>query len=299
MNSKIEVFSGYGHDGNIIFKAGTTCYRSEHKTKKTPEDFIKIFKKMKHLSMLEFMWVTIVIRDFNYVLENYIFSREKFLTCSRMADHNTVVSGNGRAWLEFMDRYRGYFKDFEKMKKKNHIYWLAYNTIAEVLNAVNSTMFDFEFEKLEKPMEVSYVESIDKDDKELYDKHNWVAIKFENISRGLIDEFVRHRRMSYAVSSTRYIDNSNFNIIIDNLGQDEKKILMETVEKIKNGYEQLLKIGVKKDTARQLLPLGIAQEMVVAGTIENWNHIFNLRCQSNTHWEIRNLMEKVKSLEVF
>ena len=79
-NSAFDILGGYGHDGGIIYTAGTTCYRSEDKTKKTPEDFIKMFKKLKHMSMTEFMWVSIVIKDQNHLIANAIFSREKFLT---------------------------------------------------------------------------------------------------------------------------------------------------------------------------------------------------------------------------
>jgi len=303
ISSKFKILDGYGHDGSIIFKAGTTCYRSEDKTKKTPEDFIRMFKKLKHMSMTEFMWVSLVIRDFNYLLENAIFSKEKFLISNRLSDQNTVVSGNARAWLDFMERFKEHFKHIGNKKREQHIHWIMYNTIGEVLNAVNPVMFDLEFEKLKKPLEISYVESIDQDDTELYNIHNWVAIKFENVSRGLIDQFVRHRLMSYAVSSTRYIDNRDFKFVLGDLNQEEFSVFIDTVEKIKAGYTQLLELGVNKDIARQLLPLGISQEMVVAGTIENWRKIFEIRLadkdNNQVHWEIKNVLERVSNNEIF
>jgi thymidylate synthase ThyX len=296
---KINILDGYGHDGNIIFKAGTTCYKSEDKTKKTSDDFIKMFKKAKHLSMLEFMWVTVVVRDFNHIIEDKVFSREKFLIANRLIDHNTVISGNARAWLDFVNRFKMYFEDLNDKKREKNLYWIAYNTIGELLNAANPTMFDSNFEKLKKPLEASLVLSIDENDIALYEKHHWVAIKFERVSRALIDEFIRHRQMSYAVSSTRYIDNSNFKYILPDVEEDTFKILDDTFELIKDKYKVLLEKGVKKDIARQLLPLGISQEIVVAGTIENWNKIFEVRCQPNAHQEIRDLLSSVRELEVF
>ena len=298
--NQYEILNGYGHDGNIIFKAGTTCYKSEDTTKKTPEDFIKMFKKLKHLSMIEFMWITLVIRDYNNLLDGLLFSREKFLISNRMKDYNTVVSGNARAWSDFMAKYKFQIENFNAEKKKRDLHWIAYNTISELLHAVNSTMFDSEFERLKTPLESSLVESIEQDDKELYDMHHWVAVKFINVSRGMIDEFVRHRLMSYAVSSTRYIDNSNFTYITPPVKDLNAHIVMDdTVKILQENYKKLLDMGIKKDYARQILPLGIAQEMVVAGTIENWKHVFKLRCQPNAHWEIRNILEKLQQEDIF
>ncbi len=61
MKAKIEIFDGYGQDGSIIFKAATTCYRSEEKTQRTADDFIKMLKANKHMSMLEFSWFPVLI----------------------------------------------------------------------------------------------------------------------------------------------------------------------------------------------------------------------------------------------
>ena len=300
MDNKYEILDSYGHSGDIIFKAGTTCYRSEGKTTKSPEDFIKMFKKLKHMSMIEFMWVTIIIKDPNYLVWSGIFSKEKFLISNRLQDGNVVVSGNARAWLEFMPKFSQHFLFTNDKLKKKDLLWITYNTVAELLHAANPVMFDFEYDKVDKPIESSLVQSIDQEDGSLYSKHHWVAIKFQNISRGMIDEFVRHRLMSYAVSSTRYIDNSNYGFIAPPEKDLEHMIIMsEANEYLKECYGRLLKMGAKKDYARQLLPLGIAQEMIVAGTIENWQHIFDLRCKSSAHWEINNVLNKLQKENIF
>lgn len=297
-SGKYEILDGYGHDGNILFKAATTCYRSEETTNKTPDDFIKMLKNMKHLSMIEFMWVTIVLRDYNHVLDNVLFSREKFLISNLMSDHNTVISGNARAWLDFMENFETFLKFFKGKEKA--LFDVAYNTIAELLHAANPIMFDSDFTRLKSPLESSLVQSIEQEDEDLYTQHHWIAVKFKNVSRAMIDEFVRHRAMSYAVSSTRYIDNSMFQYVepsMENL--TASNLIKETMETIQKNYKELLDMGIKKDHARQILPLGIAQEMVVAGTIENWKHIFEVRSRSNVHWEIRELLNKLKREEVF
>lgn len=298
LSGEYEILDGYGHDGSILFKAATTCYRSEDTTKKTPEEFIKMLKNLKHLSMTEFMWVTIVLRDYNHVLDNVLFSREKFLISNVMSDHNTVVSGNARTWLDFMANYEVFLKVFKGKEKK--LYEVAYNTIAELLHAANPVMFDQDFVRLKTPLESSLVQSIEQEDADLYTQHHWVAVKFKNVSRAMIDEFVRHRAMSYAVSSTRYIDNSKFQYVeplMDDIAASN--LIKETMGIIQKNYKELLNMGVKKDCARQILPLGITQEMVVAGTIKDWKHVFEVRSRSNVHWEIRRILRKLKQESVF
>jgi thymidylate synthase (FAD) len=300
LSGSYEILDGYGHDGNILFKAGTTCYNSEEKTTKTPEDFIKMFRKLKHMSMTEFMWVTVVFKDQNHLVWNGVFSKENFLVSNRLSDGNTVVSGNARAWLEFMPKFKKHFFHTDETFKKKDILWITYNTVAELLNAANPTMFDFEFEKVEKPLESSLVQSIDQDDGSLYRKHHWVAVKFKDVSRGMIDEFRTHRLMSYAVSSTRYIDNSEVKCVLPRIIKPQtEKIVEETMEYILENYKKLLHMGVRKDIARQILPLGIAQEMVVAGTIEQWRHIFSIRSKENVHWEIKGILKKLQQEDVF
>ena len=293
------VYDGYGHDGNILFEAATTCYQSKNKTSKTSDDFIKMFKNLKHMSMTEFMWITIVFKDQNHLIYNAVFSKEKFLISNRLSDNNTVVSGNARAWLEFMVEFKKYFEDKNEKQKRRDLLWMTYNAVCELLNAANPAMFDLQFERIDKPLECSLVQSINQEDGALYEEHHWVAVKFSNVSRAMIDEFVRHRLMSYAVSSTRYVDNSNFDFILPQLETDQYITFVKAVQELRDTYNKLIIDGVKKDIARQILPLGIAQEMVVAGTIKNWKKIFDLRCKPNVHWEIKNILEKLQGEDIF
>ena len=59
-------------------------------------------------------------------------------------------------------------------------------------------------------------------------------------------------------------------------------------------YSEGIKKGVKKDDMRQILPIGIAGDICVAGRLQDWEHIFKLRCDKKSHWEIQVLMKELE-----
>lgn len=111
-------------------------------------------------------------------------------------------------------------------------------------------------------------------------------------------ETVRHRVMSFAQASTRYIKNENFEHIAfppDTQVSDEiMQKYIAWVEYTKEMYSMLKSNGFKNDIARQVLPIGIANEICVAGTLEKWKGVFELRTKSDAHWEIRNIMSSTE-----
>jgi hypothetical protein len=298
-----EVFDDYGQKGELIFKAATTCYKSESITQRTPDDFIKMLKKNQHLSMLEFMWIPIRIR-YDYIrttlteasLDKYIFQTNKFLkvnfiktTRGAHLRYELVVSGNARAWLEFIQD--------NKIKKKLH----CYKNLCWFLHNLNPFLFD-------KPVKNYRINSniIIRLEKKPNKQHNWVAVKFYNVSRGMTHELVRHRMMSFAQASTRYINFKNFNFIFDFSKLDGfdtgnllffQKELNQLLAKIKILYSECVEdLKIPKDLMRQILPIGIAGEICVAGRIEDWKHIFKLRGleAKGVHWEIHDLISEVE-----
>ena len=101
-----KILDGFGYKGEHIFTAATTCYKSENKTEKTADDFISLMKKNKHLSILEFIWI---VFDITYSSRSdltddlLLFYKEKYIDVT--TNYNKIqVSGNGRAWLEFVEK---------------------------------------------------------------------------------------------------------------------------------------------------------------------------------------------------
>ena len=111
------------------------------------------------------------------------------------------------------------------------------------------------------------------------------------ISRGIANEFVRHRVFSFAQESTRYCNyckdkfdgeitfikpewlKSVFNEK-EGLGALDWEIAMTQAEKY---YLRLIRSGIKPQDARGVLPLDLKTELIMTGTTDQWEGFFDLR----------------------
>jgi thymidylate synthase (FAD) len=130
-----------------------------------------------------------------------------------------------------------------------------------------------------------------------------MTVRFDNCSRGFTHELVRHRLCSFAQESTRYVDESDFEMIVPP-HRDDKEMCITVVtgkgESITNiqgwlevteeAYKCLRKAGWKPEDARQVLPTAIAAQIVVKCNLREWIKIFELRTSQAAHWEIRAVM---------
>jgi thymidylate synthase ThyX len=291
---------GYLPDGEGIFTAGTTCYRSEEHTKKTKEDFIKMFKTPDsdgncHSSPLEFSWFVFRIsvnvvspgirRTMDHEIKSY-YQAQKYLNATQTTDGKLLVSGNGRAWLEFLSNH--------------YFYTFADNDIAMGLATINPFLFgDLEFD-IEKSVGTYNVDYIPYEDMwneippQHFDKHHWAMVKMTGVSRALTHELVRHRTFSFAQASTRYINNENFDVcfstedMLENIHYFERMSVMGALMNLKYAYN-MLKRRVGNKTARRVLPISISNEICVGGNMEAWQSFFRLRTGKRADYEIRDM----------
>lgn len=133
-----------------------------------------------------------------------------------------------------------------------------------------------------------------------------LTVRFNGVSRGFTHEMVRHRLASYAQESTRYVDESDFEVVVpphkdETLGIDVTAL--RDLDHTNNGisleewlmyneemYRSLRRDGWKPEDARQILPTAIKAQIVVKADISEWRHIFFRRCDKFAHWEIRVVM---------
>lgn len=119
-----------------------------------------------------------------------------------------------------------------------------------------------------------------------------LKVKFSNVSRGFTHEMVRHRLASFSQESTRYVDEKGFDIVYPPHQNDIETYEEMTMhgDRLDLVYRDLRKKGWRPEDARQFLPIGLANEIVVKANIREWRHIFTMRCDHYAHWEIRELM---------
>lgn len=136
-------------------------------------------------------------------------------------------------------------------------------------------------------------------------EHSSLSVLFSGFSRGFSHQVVRHRLCAFSQRSTRYVREDNFNFIrSDDMDCDCLNIEMPdgnnvdvTLDDIElfysSVYNSLLDGGVKKDYARQYLPIGMETEIVISANFREWRHIFSMRLGPRAHWEIRGAMMQV------
>ena len=145
------------------------------------------------------------------------------------------------------------------------------------------------------------------------------------LSRGIADEFARHRALSMCMQSTRYCNYSKdkFNNEVTFVNSQELPLKTGVYALLEDGsivcgnsklkddtsgelvlsyiiseheYFRLLEKGVKPQIARDALPLGLKTELIMTGTTEQWREFLNLRCASDAHPDARYLANKVKEI---
>ena len=117
--------------------------------------------------------------------------------------------------------------------------------------------------------------------------------------RGVSHEIVRHRLCSFSQESTRYANYSKekfgkqitvirpffWNKDLEKYKEWEKAMLY--CEKI---YINLIEKGAMAQEARSVLPNSLKTDIIITANIREWMHIFNLRCSSASHPQMRQIM---------
>jgi len=122
-------------------------------------------------------------------------------------------------------------------------------------------------------------------------EHASFTFSIEGVSRAMTHQLVRHRIASYTQQSQRYVayDTLEKYVTPQNItnNADAKKIFDETLEKISEAYQKLLKLGIPKEDARFILPNAAKTNIIVTMNARELRHFFNLRCCTRSQWEIR------------
>ena len=128
-----------------------------------------------------------------------------------------------------------------------------------------------------------------------------------NTTRSIAAQILRHRSFSFQEFSQRYSnvedlgepiipelrrqDKTNRQNSIDDLKDTDKDIwnmmIKRQFDQAVALYEVLLKNGVAKECARDVLPLASPTRMYMNGTLRSWIHYINLRTDESTQREHR------------
>jgi len=295
--------------------AGRVCYKSEDKISEDNSSaiaFVNNLIERKHYAMLEFgenIILSISERDMlEYFRKLSFLSAFKAINISYIPEYY-IISFNPRTALEILE----YIESIDY----NISITSLYNTLLDCLPKEfikDKTKREIPYKLSEDFVVCSYDDLKDK----IYNHHKTVTVKFIT-NRGISHEIVRHRICSFAQESTRYCNYSkdkfkksisyiapNWLNINENIGIDIyknknynvfKALYMSDQDKFKMTcldneleYFVALKSGETAQQARGKLSHDLKTEIIVKATLEEWKHIFNLRCAKDAHPQIRELM---------
>lgn len=152
-------------------------------------------------------------------------------------------------------------------------------------------------------------------------KHrHWSPFEMANMvveiktNRAIAAQILRHRSFSFQEFSQRYAevesipsppylrrqDTKNRQNSIDDLDVRTKLYwqneIDELYQKSQDVYQRMLKQGIAKECAREVLPIGSDTTLYMNGTIRSWLHYIDLRAAPETQSEHRRVAEGCRLL---
>ena len=120
----------------------------------------------------------------------------------------------------------------------------------------------------------------------------------EGLSRACANQLTRHRLASFVQESMRYVDVRDRDFVWPHtlLTSPLRPGVESLLAQAKALYEQALELGIPKEDARYVLPLGLETRLVVAANFRQWRHILKLRASAEAQWEIREVCREVLNI---
>ena len=174
--------------------------------------------------------------------------------------------------------------------------------------------------RVSNPSNQSSTETSPKLIKYLIKHKHWSPFEMVNMcveistTRSIAQQILRHRSFSFQEFSQRYAqvldqpvipdlrrqDTTNRQNSIDDLDPIEVQHfqiqLQQHYDQSMILYQHMLKAGVAKECAREVLPLSTPTRMYMNGSLRSWIHYCDLRCTDGTQLEHRIIAEQCKKL---
>lgn len=283
----------------LIERVSRVCYKSEGLIKDGSDDRLvdKLIKR-KHYAMLEHATLIYQFNSENYhALQANLEMLQKnkdanYKPYLRFTNINSryIVSGNVRAWMEFVEGWEnthgntlpGYMltiiNDSEGLLPSPSCYIGMYHPVIQRMK----------------------VEQLTEEEKWI---HEDVTVEF-TVDRGVTHEMVRHRDASFAQESTRYCNYTNdkfdgnvkFLDIEGGIQMDDCMCNLEganivaiimlwhkAMQQAEDNYKELISLGASPQIARSVLPSSTASTIVITANLREWKHFFDLRADSHAH----------------
>jgi thymidylate synthase (FAD) len=295
----------------ILEKAGRTCYQSE-KHEITPESaqkFCTNLLKRTHYSIFEHGWrgyiltPTQPIQYLTGIITETFWPISKFFFISKRHNGSILVSANLETWRKSLSKNLENY--FPEIVRDLHNFAPVLFSNSTVDNSIRHQLFGHLTTITIEP--ITSISQLQSDDEKLI--HIAHTTQYNNHSRGFTHELVRHRLPVFSQESTRYVDEKDFEVIIpphkptnetlsiydeSNMSIDEvlenKSSFALEVHRLEHFYKALRNSNWRPEDARQILPNGIAAQIVMSCNLKERRYIYFRRTSTFAHWEIRRTM---------
>lgn len=266
-----SIEEGFRH----IERCGRVCYNSSNRiTEDSYKKFCNNLIKSGHTSVTEHMTVYLTIPIGSPMYDWYYGKKFGIVDKFKRYPYSVVKSSTYDVVVQAPEE----FKDFVSHKGTTTVYYITTNYRVCLNN----------FKDVEDIY--PYIVKQPTVHEKRYTLH-WA------ISRGIADEFMRHRSFSHTCQSTRYCKIGD--VIepswIDDIEDSTKALYKEYIDEIMSKYESMC-VLLKKQQARGLLPLDIKTELIQSGTKRQWEEFFKLRCAKDAHPDAQYIANKAKEL---
>ncbi len=267
---------------------GRICYKSEDRiTQESALPFVAKMAEHGHNSVLEMGVVTLVVSAEEREINELFLCQPKYLHISR-EESRLLLTGSIRAFRELLLFYPScaVVRSACACLNERHPYFFSTILPAGGLAAVPSITV--------RKVALEEVEQMPAD---LLAKHRHLAVKFI-VNRAVTHEIVRHRPCQYLQESQRYCRYSEdkFGSEVTFIkpmfweeGSEEYTIWQQAMQDTERHYLRLLETSTAQ-AARTVLPNSCKTEIIVYANLEQWRHIFKLRCAKAAEPSMREVM---------
>ncbi len=121
-------------------------------------------------------------------------------------------------------------------------------------------------------------------------EHASATFRIIGVSRSFTHQLVRHRLCAFSQRSQRYVNEKSFAFVEPESIREKAeahRLFEEFMADAKNAYCKLQELSIKNEDARFVLPNAVQSEIVLSANFRELRHIFCVRCNRHTQWEIR------------
>lgn len=119
----------------------------------------------------------------------------------------------------------------------------------------------------------------------------------EGISRVCSHQLVRSKHLDFLQRSQRYCKElAAEHTIANGMDRKQEEIYFKSILDSQEAYEELIKLGMKKEDARFVLPEATHTEMNVVGNLQAWMDFIKLRDDTHAQWEIRKVARTINNI---